>query len=150
MPARSHGLSSSRTYNIWAGMLDRAGRRCVGIKTIPYYAGRNIGVADRWKKFEDFLSDMGLAPDGTSLDRIDNNRGYEPGNCRWATAKEQNRNRRDNVILTLNGRSQTLIAWCEELNLNYFTVHWRLRKKWSTEAALARTRSPYRNRSRIA
>ncbi len=58
------------------------------------YGARGIGVCDTWQDFSSFLADMGERPDGTSIDRIDNSRGYEPGNCRWATRTEQNRNTR--------------------------------------------------------
>jgi hypothetical protein len=87
-----HGL-----YRVWAAMIQRChnpankGYRC--------YGARGITVCDRWRgSFAAFAADMGERPRGTSIDRMDNSRGYEPGNCRWATAEQQNRNRRDTKI----------------------------------------------------
>lgn len=88
----THGLSKSRTYSTWISMW----RRCTrpNVKAWPEYGGRGITVCDAWHDFATFLADMGLRPEGTSLDRIDVNGNYEPGNCRWATASQQNSNQR--------------------------------------------------------
>jgi len=93
----THGQSRrgkwSRAYRAWSGMI----QRCTNPKNTKYvdYGGRGITVCDRWRaSFEDFLADMGDCPPGRSIDRIDNDRGYEPGNCRWATPAQQRRNQR--------------------------------------------------------
>lgn len=89
----SHGKSSTRTYRAWISMR----RRCSSSthKDYQWYGARGITVCDRWlHSFENFLSDMGEVPTGQSLDRIDSNGNYEPGNCRWATNSQQQSNRR--------------------------------------------------------
>lgn len=86
------GKAADRTYVTWAGMLDRCRR--ARNKKFKYYGGRGITVCDRWQTFGNFLADMGEKPVGLSIDRINNDGNYEPGNCRWATQSEQVRNRR--------------------------------------------------------
>ena len=107
-PAKDfHGLSKSRAYAVWKSMK----KRCTAPTSDSYrnYGARGITVCDRWAgRFLDFLEDMGHPPPGMSIDRIDNSRGYEPGNCRWATRAEQACNRRANRVAWLPGVDQPM------------------------------------------
>jgi hypothetical protein len=119
---RTHGMSKSRTYSCWASMK----ARCENPRVRHYrrYGGRGIKVCSRWSlSFEAFLEDMGEMPKGLSLDRINNDGHYEPANCRWATPKEQGRNRSDTPRLTHNGETLSLSEWAERLGLPYYQAH---------------------------
>lgn len=89
---RTHGLSNSSTYKIWRRLKDRCLKETD--KDYKYYGERGIGISDSWLIFENFLSDMGIRPEGLQIDRIDNNAGYYKENCRWVTPKENCNNRR--------------------------------------------------------
>jgi hypothetical protein len=88
----THGLTRTPAYRSWAQMKTRCENP--NYKEFYYYGGRGIKICERWNSFENFLADMGSRPEGKTLDRINGNGNYEPGNCRWATPLEQSRNRR--------------------------------------------------------
>lgn len=116
---------------IWAGLISR----CENPKNHAYkwYGGRGIRVCVRWKEsFEAFLADMGPRPSKKhSVDRIDNDKGYSPGNCRWATTAEQHRNRSDNVVVAYKGETKCLKDWANFLGQSYSSVLSRFRRGWS-------------------
>jgi hypothetical protein len=138
-------------FTIWTTMLDR----CQNPNAADYarYGGRGIDVCARWQgDFGAFYLDMGDRPSAKhSIDRIDNDKGYWCGhpacpecgsfwrepNCRWATSKEQSRNRRTNRLITHNGWTQCLAAWAEEVSTAPGTILMRIRRGWSVARALA-------------
>lgn len=100
------------------------------------YGGRGITVCERWLKFKLFMEDMGVRPDGMSIDRIDNEKGYYKDNCRWTTRKTQQRNTRSNRLISFNGEIKTLAEWAEIKKLGYSTLQTRIWRGWSVERAL--------------
>jgi hypothetical protein len=131
-----HGSSSDPTYSKYQAMK----QRCVNPQHKSYadYGGRGITVCDRWiDSFELFLVDMGPAPDKMTIERNESDKGYEPGNCRWATKQEQNRNTRRTIKPEIGGvKYETLGDACVALGLPGATVRMRLRYGWTLERAL--------------
>ena len=130
-----HAGTKSRTYLSWRAMT----ARCTNEKDPAYlrYGGRGIKVCDRWREFDNFLADMGERPEGKSLDRWpDNNGNYEPSNCRWATRQEQQYNRRDNVLVTIDGETKCLTEWCRKYGISTRAVLDRREKGWSIERSI--------------
>lgn len=130
-----HGMSGTPLYRRWLSMIGR----CTLPSQANYdrYGGRGISVCDRWRKFELFAEDMGESfKPGLTLDRIDGDGNYEPGNFRWATHKEQQRNTTRNRILTWSGRSLTVAEWAEELGINRNTIGVRIHRGWPVERVL--------------
>lgn len=104
----THGLSKSKTYQIWKGVKDRCFNNCnSGFKN---YGGRGITMCDRWLDYRNFLSDMGDVPENMSIERIDNNGNYEPSNCKWADRIEQGNNRRNNRRVVIDGAEYNTVA----------------------------------------
>jgi hypothetical protein len=131
---RNYKISSE--YHSWIAMV----RRCYRPKheTFSYYGGRGITICDEWQNsFASFIEHLGLKPSPLhTLDRIDNSRGYEPGNVRWATKKEQMRNRRNNHRLTFNGETHSTVEWSEIVGIKPKTIKWRIKAGWTIERAL--------------
>jgi hypothetical protein len=132
----THGLTLTPEYKAWQQMFVR----CYSPKSQSYanYGARGITVCESWHgSFETFFADMGPRPTPQhSLERIDNNQGYSPENCRWATMKEQSHNRRTNRLITHNGVTHTLSEWAESVGLSLQAFRQRL-LRWSMEDALS-------------
>jgi|ERR1700683_3314657 len=129
-----HGRTSLPEYSVWNGMW----KRCTGKNEPSYanYGGRGITVCERWKSFSTFLSDMGSRPSPQhTLDRTDNDKGYCPENCKWATRAEQNRNKRNTVLIAFRGKEMILTDWAKELGISFQRLWGRLKLKWTVERA---------------
>lgn len=132
-----HGLSDSRLMAIWRGMKDRCNNPCSHFYF--NYGGRGITVCDEWQNdfqaFHAWAMSHGYA-EGLTIERIDNDKGYSPDNCRWATRKEQNYNKRSNHLITFDGKTQTITQWADEKNIKRCTLQMRLKRGWTIEKAL--------------
>lgn len=134
-PQLKHGHARSgshtREYNSWHHMRDR----CLRPTSIKWkdYGARGITVCERWLVFENFYTDMGDCPKGHTLDRIDVNGNYEPGNCRWATPLMQSRNVRKNVYLTVNGETRPIWEWAEVTGIDARTLNMRRLRGWNDD-----------------
>jgi len=128
----------SPTYNSWVSMRTRCFSKVY--KDYRYYGGRGITICSRWMRFESFLEDMGERPEGTSIDRIDNEGSYSCGhceqcvsnglvaNCRWATRSQQSQNSKQCVLITFNGETMNIGQWARYLGVNRYTLRSRLLK----------------------
>jgi hypothetical protein len=118
-------------YRSWCAIRKRCGNPTDD--DFKHYGGRGIVVCDRWRDFSVFLADMGMKPGPRmSIDRIDVNGNYEPGNCRWVTQRTQTRNKRTNVYVTFMNKTASIGEWAEYLHLPYMKLWYRLnRLNWS-------------------
>lgn len=135
MPSVKHGLHKSRTYKIWSQMK----ARILNPHTLRYerYGGAGIALDPKWYRFENFLADMGHCPDGLTIERINNKGNYTATNCKWATPKEQARNRSNSTSITFRGVTATLAEIVERFSTPpYQTIYARLRNGWSIDDAL--------------
>lgn len=123
---RTHGLTDSGTYTSWVAMKSR----CTNPTnpSYPDYGARGISVCDAWRNsFDQFLADMGKRPEGTSIDRINTDGNYEPGNCHWASLVEQANNKKSNVRFEIDGESMTMAEACRCYGASYMLVCRRIR-----------------------
>lgn len=125
----------------WRGMIRRT--TDPNHRAYPAYGGRGIKVCERWQTFDNFLADMGPTfRTGLTLDRIDVNGDYEPGNVQWATAEQQGRNRRDTVLISWRDRTLSIPDWADRLGIPADSLSRRLRRGWSVERALVHPVEP--------
>jgi hypothetical protein len=132
---RTHGDVGTTTYNRWRAMISR----CYFENDTAYahYGAKGVTVCDEWRVYENFLADMGECPEGLTLDRIDNAKGYSKDNCRWATVKQQANNKTDNVRYTAFGMTLTLAEWADKTKIKVGTLRTRIvRHNWPLDKAL--------------
>lgn len=132
---KTHGMTGTRAHIRWKHMLSR----CYNPQSKEYanYGGRGITVCERWREsFQAFYEDMGEPPPGLQLERKDNNQGYSPDNCCWATVKQQQRNRRVTIFCTFNNETRSLPEWSEITGLPLNLLYDRLAWDWSIERTL--------------
>jgi hypothetical protein len=139
MSSNSHGhtthTTSRPTYNSWHTMMQRCGNP--NNPQFKDYGERGITVCERWKTFKNFLTDMGVRPEGLTLDRKDNNKGYTPDNCKWSTKQEQQRNMRSNNVWELDGQRKTVAEWAEQLGMKRHSLYMRVASYgWTVRRAL--------------
>lgn len=139
-PQKYHPL-----YQMWLAMIDRCTRR--KNKMWKHYGGRGIKVCRRWMDFRNFVADMGPRPESMTIHRVNNDRGYEPKNCIWATRKTQMQHTRANHLLTYDGETHPLSVWAEMRGLDYSVLHDRIKRGWSVEDALILPAAPYQGKS---
>lgn len=129
-PPRKRGREFELSTNAcWVGMI----ARCYNQRNADYknYGGRGIRVCGRWlESFDNFLADMGARPLGMSLDRVDCDGDYHADNCRWATQRTQQNNRRDNHWITVGGERKTIAMWARERNIHPRMLSKRLARGW--------------------
>jgi len=123
-PRHGHSGRRTKTYAVWISMRQRCYKK--SNTSYKWYGARGIKVCERWKRFENFLQDMGECPAGRQIDRIDSNGNYEPSNCRWATPSENTLNRRNTRWITFEGRMQSLTQWAKEKGIAMRTLKARI------------------------
>lgn len=131
-----HSGKETGAYTSWRGMNDRCSNP--NNKMWDRYGGRGVTVCEQWQKFEKFLEDMGDRPDGHTIERIDSDKGYEPGNCKWVPRARQNCNKKGNRMLTIYGKTMCLADWHRivEGGVSYSAIKQRLNRGWIDKQAI--------------
>jgi hypothetical protein len=132
----THRKSKTKIYRIWSAMKTR----CLNpnVKCFSRYGGRGITICSRWMKFENFYADMGDVPNGKTLDRKNNSKGYSSKNCKWSSLEEQANNKRNNHLIKIDGRTTTLAIISKEYGVKSGYVLKRLKRGMSIIEALKR------------
>lgn len=134
--ATKHGLTHGPEWQTYYSMLQRC--RNPDHKSYARYGGRGISICDRWlESFENFVADMGMRPEGMTLERSNTDGGYSLDNCRWATWKEQATNRSNTVLLEAFGEKLTASDWSRKTGIERATIVGRIKKNWPIELALS-------------
>lgn len=141
---RIHGMDGTKTYRAWISMKERCLKE--GHPAFENYGGRGIKLDKRWMNFINFLYDMGIAPDGSSLDRIDNNLGYFKENCRWTDSMSQANNRRSNRHIFIDGKKYTVSEASREFDICKSKILYRLNSGYSYEECISKL--SFRGRSK--
>ena len=123
-PHYVHGMSRTKIYETWGNMK----KRCEDKTSLDYknYGARGINVSKPWQTFTNFYKDMGAKPDGMTLERLNNNKGYSKANCKWATRHEQNNNSRRNKWVSFIGYKLTVSQWARKIGIDPDLMSWRL------------------------
>jgi hypothetical protein len=130
----THGMTDTPTWRSWKSMRDR----CLNPSHKSFQRYGKLTICSEWvDSFEAFYAAMGDRPDGTTLERIDNEKGYLPENCRWATPKEQAQNTRSNRYVSAHGQELLISEWAEKNGVGADTIYLRLKRGWSPERAVA-------------
>jgi hypothetical protein len=134
--SRTHGMAKTPEYNIWCAMRARVGNS--NNRHFKHYGGRGIKVCKEWdKSFEKFFSDMGPRPTSRhTIERINTNGDYEPQNTKWDTYKNQQRNRRNNHLIEVDGVSKCLTEWADISGINWSTIRRRIVLGWEPKDAV--------------
>jgi predicted DNA-binding protein YlxM (UPF0122 family) len=132
---KTHGMSNTRQYHIWQQIKTRCDNK--NDHNYQKYGAKGISYPDKWETFEGFWEDMSEGyDDSKTIDRIDSSGNYSKDNCHWTDYSGQNRNKSDNVLLTLDGKTQCIAAWAEEVDIPQSTLYTRKRNGWDDEKIL--------------
>lgn len=132
-----HGQRNSRLYRIWCAMKCRTQNS--NAWNYKYYGGKGVSICPEWHKsfmlFQKWAMNNGYN-DNLTIERIDNDKGYSPDNCRWIEQQEQKNNTSRNIFLTFNGETNSIARWAKKLKIGYSTIYARLKRGWTVEQAL--------------